>query len=62
MLTTTAYHMDSEITYRQDRIAQDWRAVRNRGAGRRSLRSSLRLTRRSTPRLPERRLGGATLA
>jgi len=62
MLTTTEYHLESEFAYRQDRIARDWRAVRTRSVGRRSLRPSRRLPRRSTLRLPERRLGGATLA
>jgi hypothetical protein len=43
MLTTTEYHLASEITYRQDRIAQDWSRVRSRSTGRRGLRPSLRL-------------------
>jgi hypothetical protein len=59
MLTTTEYYTASEITYRQERIAQDWNAVRNRGARQ---RPSLGLLRRSTLRLPQRRLGSATLA
>ena len=61
MLTTTDYHLASEIAYRQDRIARDWSAVRARTAGRGGLRL-LRLPRRSTLRLPERRISGATLA
>jgi hypothetical protein len=58
MLMLTEYHLKTEVAYRQDRIAQDWSAVRTRSTGRRSLR----LPRRSTLRLPQRRLGGVRLA
>jgi hypothetical protein len=33
MLTLTEYHLKTEVAYRQDRIAQDWSAVRTRSTG-----------------------------